>query len=156
MKYFQVINQPVSYIQFIVKMREKTSRSPPIVKITPVRWHCYFAKLRLPTEFLIGAVKLQRSTTRQMCHSTCCPCGKMRKLANSVNDKLLATIPLSKKHSCLSEFNMSRASNSEKKGAIFTLVLEKIHWSWCQLALEKLDISGVGSHFFSNFLSWKK
>ena len=77
----------------------------------------------------------------------------MRKLANSVNDKLLATIPLSKKHSCLSEFNMSRASNSEKKGAIFTLVLEKIHWSWCQLALEKLDISGVGSHFFSNFLS---
>ena len=156
MKYFQVINQPVSYIQFLVKMREKTSRSPPIVKITPVRWHCYFAKLRLPTEFLIGAVKLQLSTTRQMCHSTCCPCGKMRKLANSVNDKLLATIPLSKKHSCLSEFNMSRALNSEKKGAIFTLVLEKIHWSWCQLALEKLDISGVGSHFFSNFLSWKK
>ena len=48
---------------------------------------------------------------------------------------------------------MSRALNSEKKGAIFTLVLEKIHWSWCQLALEKLDISGVGSHFFSNFLS---
>ena len=118
MKYFQVINQPVSYIQFIVKMREKTSRSPPIVKITPVRWHCYFAKLRLPTEFLIGAVN--------------------------------------KNHSCLSEFNMSRALNSEKKGAIFTLVLEKIHWSWCQLALEKLDISGVGSHFFSNFLSWKK
>ena len=137
-------------------MREKTSRSPPIVKITPVRWHCYFAKLRLPTEFLIGAVKLQLSTTRQMCHFTCCPCGKMRKLANSVNDKLLATIPLSKKHSCLSEFNMSRALNSEKKGAIFTLVLEKIHWSWCQLALEKLDISGAGSHFFSNFLSWKK
>ena len=121
----------MSYIQFLVKMREKTSRSPPIVKITPVRWHCYFAKLRLPTEFLIGAVKLQLSTTRQMCHSTCCPCGKMRKLANSVNDKLLATIPLSKKHSCLSEFNMSRALNSEKKGAIFTLVLEKIHWSWC-------------------------
>ena len=67
----------------------------------------------------------------------------MQKLANSVNDKLLATIPLSKKHSCLSEFNMSRALNSEKKGAIFTLVLEKIHWSWCQLALEKLDISGL-------------
>ena len=31
MKYFQVINQPVTYIQFIVKMREKTSRRPPIV-----------------------------------------------------------------------------------------------------------------------------
>ena len=30
-KYFQVINQPVSYIQFIVKMREKTNRRPPIV-----------------------------------------------------------------------------------------------------------------------------
>ena len=51
--------------------------------------------------------------------------GKMRKLANSVNDKLLISIPLSKKHSCLSEFNMSRALKSEQKEAIFTLVLEK-------------------------------
>ena len=49
----------------------------------------------------------------------------MRKLANSVNDKLLIFIPLSKKHSCLSEFNMSRALKSEQKEAIFTLVLEK-------------------------------
>ena len=39
---------------------------------------------------------------------------------------------------CLSEFNMSRALKSEQKEAIFTLVLEKIHWSWCQLALESL------------------
>ena len=50
----------------------------------------------------------------------------MRKLANSVNDKLLIFIPLSKKHSCLSEFNMSRALKSEQKEAIFTLVLEKM------------------------------
>ena len=85
------------------------------VKTMPVRWHFYFAKPRL---------QLQLSTTSQMCHFTCC--GKMRKLANSVNDKLLIFIPLSKKHSCLSEFNMSRALKSEQKEAIFTLVLEKM------------------------------
>ena len=85
--------------------------------------------------------------------SSCQPHAKCVIPHVALAEELLATIPLTKKHSCLSEFNMSRALNSEKKGAIFTLVLEKIHWSWCQLALEKLDISGVGSHFFSNFLS---
>ena len=51
---------------------------------------------------------------------------KNAKAANSVNDKLLIFIPLSKKHSCLSEFNMSRALKSEQKEAIFTLFLEKM------------------------------
>ena len=77
----------------------------------------YFAKPRL---------QLQLSTTSQMCHFTCCSYGKMRKLANSVNGKLLIFIPLSKKHSYLSEFNISRALKSEQKEAIFTLVLEKM------------------------------
>ena len=61
-----------------------------------------------------------------MCLFICYSYGKMRKLANSVNDKLLIFIPLSKKHSCLLEFNMSRALKSEQKEAIFTLVLEKM------------------------------
>ena len=87
------------------------------LKTIPVRWHFYFAKPRL---------QLQLSNTSQTCHFTCCSYGKMRKLANSVNDKLLIFIPLSKKHSCLTEFNMSRALKSEQKEAIFTLFLEKM------------------------------
>ena len=64
-------------------------------------------------------------------------CGKMRKMANSVNDEVASfDSAFEEALKCLSQFNMSSALKSEQKEAS-TLVLESIYWLRCQMALGK-------------------
>ena len=64
-------------------------------------------------------------------------CGKMRKMANSVNDEVASfDSAFEEALKCLSQFNMSSALKLEQKEAS-TLVLESIYWLRCQMALGK-------------------
>ena len=64
-------------------------------------------------------------------------CGKMRKIANSVNDEVASfDSAFEEALKCLSQFNMSSALKLEQKEAS-TLVLESIYWLRCQMALGK-------------------
>ena len=59
-------------------------------------------------------------------------------LLENVNDVVVSfNFALEEAIECFSEFNMSCISKLEPKEAIFTLVLERIYWLCCQLALGK-------------------
>ena len=68
-----------------------------------------------------------------------CSCGKMRKMANFVSEKVVSfDSAFEEALKCLLEFRMSRALKSKQNEVISsTLVLERIYWPWCQLALGK-------------------
>ena len=64
--------------------------------------------------------------------------GKMRKMANFLNDEVASfDSAFEEALKCLAEFNMSRTLKSEQKEAISALVPERIYWPCCQLALGK-------------------
>ena len=70
---------------------------------------------------------------------TCCSCGKMRKMANFVSEKVVSfDSAFEEALKCLLECSMSCALKSKQNEVISsTLVLERIYWPWCQLALGK-------------------
>ena len=63
----------------------------------------------------------------------------MRKMANSVNEKVVSfDSTFEEAIKCPLECSMSRALKSKQNEAISsTLVLERIYWPWCPLALGK-------------------
>ena len=91
-------------------------------------------------EFLIGVVKLLKLESQAKCVIwTCCSCGKMRKMANFVNKKVVRfDSAFEEALKCLLGCSMSRALKSKQNEVISsTLVLEWIYLPWCQLALRK-------------------
>ena len=91
-------------------------------------------------EFLIGVVKLHKPESQAKCVIwICCSCGKMRKMANFVNEKVVSfDSAFEEALKCLLECSMSRALKSKQNEVISsTLVLERIYLPWCQLALRK-------------------
>ena len=112
------------------------------VKITSVRWHFVILKnpARTRQEFLIGVVKLHKLESQVKCVIwTCCSCGKMRKMANFVNEKVVSfDDAFEEALKCLLECSMSSALKSKQNEVISsTLVLERNYLPWCHLALRK-------------------
>ena len=70
---------------------------------------------------------------------TCCSCGKMRKMANFVSEKVVSfDSAFEEALKCLLECSMSCALKSKQNEVISsTLVRERIYLPWCQLALRK-------------------
>ena len=99
-------------------------------------------------EFLIGVVKLHKLESQAKCVIwTCCSCGKMRKMANFVNEKVVSfDSAFEEALKCLLECSMSRALKSKQNEVISsTLVRERIYLPWCQLALRKAWYFGYWS-----------
>ena len=85
----------------------------------------YWGGGRPRREFLIGVVNLQLSVTSQMCHLNMLLMRKMRKMASTVNCKVLSSDSAFEEALKCLEFNTSRALKSQQKEAICALVYGK-------------------------------